>query len=123
VLAAVPQVSVTFHRAFDSLHDPLPAIDALLTVPQIDRLLTSGGEGTAARRGDRLREYVERARGRLTIIAGGGVDEDGLVHFARTGCVTEVHVGRAAREGGDPEAAVSVERVRRLKALIAGEDA
>lgn len=120
VLDEAPAVRATFHRAFDSLADPLAAIDALARVPQIDRILTSGGEGTAAQRCERLRAYGERAGARLTIIAGAGVDDEMLAEIARTGCVAEAHVGRAAREGHDPEGRVSISHVRRLRQLADG---
>ena len=47
---------------------------------------------------ERLQAYAARAAGRLTVIAGNGVTDETLGLFARTGCVREVHVGRAARE-------------------------
>lgn len=118
VLEAAPDVNVTFHRAFDQLTDPLRAIDELVRVPQIDRILTSGGEGTAAVRCDRLRQYALRAGQRVGIIAGGGVDEQLLTLITRGGVVREVHVGRAAREGGNRDGVVSAACVRRLKSLI-----
>jgi copper homeostasis protein len=42
VLDAAPTLPATFHRAFDSLRDPLRAIAALSEIPQIDRILTDG---------------------------------------------------------------------------------
>jgi copper homeostasis protein len=111
-------VRATFHRAFDSLDDPFAGIDAIAQIPQIDRILTSGGEGKREARAARLRACVERAGSRFTIIAGGGVDEEMLAHLAAEGCVEEVHIGRAARLGNDRNAAVSVERVRRLRHLM-----
>jgi copper homeostasis protein len=120
VLEPTPGVRVTFHRAFDSLRDPLSAIDRLSHLPQIDRILTRGGDRTPATRSERLREFAARAGRRFEIIAGGGVDDEALSVFARTGCVREVHVGRAARDGGDPEGPVSIERVCRLRELAGG---
>jgi copper homeostasis protein len=117
VLEAVPQARVTFHRAFDRLSDPLTAIDQLADVTQIDRLLTDGGGGSAESRCERLRQYVARAGGRLEIVAGGGVDEEAFAVFARNRCVREIHIGRIAREGSDPEGPVSADRVRRLRDL------
>jgi copper homeostasis protein len=117
VLSAAPGARVTFHRAFDDLADPFSAIDALVEVPQIDRILTDGGGGSPASRGTRLREYVARASGRLEILAGGGVDEEAFEWFVKDGCVREIHVGRAARDGTDADAPVSAARVRRLRAL------
>jgi copper homeostasis protein len=117
VLDAAPELRVTFHRAFDQLHDPVNAIDELVRVTSIDRILTDGGGGDAVSRCRRLTEYRARAGGRLEILAGGGVDEEIFAHLARTGCVREIHVGRIAREGDDPEGAVSADRVRRLRDL------
>ena len=125
VLQAAPTLPVTFHRAFDSLTDPLRAIDTLSQLPQIDRILTDGIEGPSRRaplrprRCVRLREYADRAASRLTIVAGSCVDEEMLAEVARTRCVREVHVGRAARDGADPEGPVTAARVRRLREILA----
>ena len=123
VLEAAPAVRATFHRAFDAIDEPLRAIDSLTAIAQVDRILTDGGGGSPAQRCERLRTYVARAAERLTVIAGSGVDDEVLGEIARTGCVREVHVGRAAREGGDPEGPVSAARVRRLRALADGKGA
>jgi copper homeostasis protein len=117
VIGAAPGVPVTFHRAFDALTEPERAIDVLAEIPAIDRILTSGGEGTALERSARLHSYSLRAGSRLTIIAGGGVDEEAIAVFAEARCVREIHVGRLAREGLDPEGPVSAARVRRIRDL------
>jgi copper homeostasis protein len=117
VIDAAPGLPVTFHRAFDALDEQDRAFDALVAVPAIDRILTSGGAGTPEERARRLRRYSVRA-GRLIVIAGGGVDEEAFRVFARDRCVREIHVGRAARAGDDPEGPVSAARVRRLRDLV-----
>ena len=117
VLEVVPKVRVTFHRAFDQLRDPVAAIDDVMRVAQIDRILTDGGGGDARSRCRRLTEYRAKAGARVEILAGGGVDDEIFAHLAKTACVREIHVGRIAREGNDPEAAVSADRVRRLRNL------
>jgi copper homeostasis protein len=114
VLEAAPGVRATFHRAFDQLRDPVSAIDRIAALPQIDRILTSGGSGTPGERADRLAEYSARAGERLTIIAGYAVDEAMIAAIVRTGCVREAHVGRAVREDDRQDGPVSAERVRRL---------
>ncbi len=119
VLEAAPGARATFHRAFDSLRDPLGAIDPIAAVPQIDKILTSGGIGTPVDRAARLAEYT-RAAGRLGIIAGSDVDDDVLGVIAAAQCVREVHVGRAAREFGRRDAPVSAALVRRLVTVAAG---
>jgi copper homeostasis protein len=120
VLEAAPGVAVTFHRAFDTLRDPERAIDVLAGIPAVDRILTSGGDGPALERCARLRTWSVRAGSRVQIVAGGGVDEQAFEIFAKRGCVRELHVGRAARKGNDPEGPVSTTRVRRLRDLAEG---
>ena len=117
VIEAAPGVPITFHRAFDSLADPLAAIDELSTNQRIDRILTGGGDGPAEQRCTHLREYVRRAGSRVTIIAGGGVDLEMFRLLVEQRTVREVHVGRTAREGGNAEGPVSAASVRRLRDL------
>ena len=118
VLSAAPSLAVTFHRAFDTLRDPLSAIAGLRTVPQVDRILTSGGSGNWEQRVRRLTDRVAAASPRITILAGGGVDEEGLRLLAAAGTVAEAHVGRAACEPQQPGAPVSADRVRLLTEIV-----
>ncbi len=118
VLSAAPAARATFHRAFDALADPLAAIDALRDVAQVDRILTSGGSGTENERCARLGSYTACADGRLTVIAGGGVTASMTDLIARTRCVTEVHVGRVARDDVDATSPVRADAVRRLRDLL-----
>ena len=118
VLAVAPGLPVTLHRAFDSVDDPEAAIEAALALPQIDRILTSGGSGDWPARCRRLSAWAERAGPRITILPGGGLDEDALQVLARCPALTEAHVGKAAREPQSSTAPVSAARVRHLKSLI-----
>jgi copper homeostasis protein len=120
VIEAAPAIPITFHRAFDSLNDQLSAIDTLSTIRRVDAILTSGGEGSAAERCARLHEFVQRAGSRLSIIAGGGVDLETFGLLERDHTVSWIHVGRAARDGQDPEGPVSAASVRRLRDLADG---
>jgi len=120
VLSAATRVPVTFHRAFDSLVEPDRAIDMLADHTQIDRILTSGGSGSAEERCARLRQYVARAGSRVTIIAGGGVDLQMFGLLVEQGIVREIHVGRLAREDENPAGPVSAASVRRLRDLTEG---
>ena len=120
VLSVAPGLPVTLHRAFEAADDPMEAIDTALTFPQIDRILTSGGAGGWEARCQRLSAYASRAGARIRILAGGGVLEDSIPVLARCPGIQEIHVGRAARVALEAAGPVSVERVRRLKALIQG---
>jgi copper homeostasis protein len=117
VLSAAPLLRTTFHRAFDAIGDQLSALRALRQISQIDRILTSGGDGPWTARCTRLAQLRAEAEEALTVIAGGGVDVEGLEALAASGCVREVHVGRAARNPPSGSAPVSADRVRQLRHL------
>ena len=122
VLAGLSTVPVTFHRAFDRVLDPVAGFEALRRIPQIDRVLTSGGDADWATRCATLRQYADSASG-LALVAGGGVDEAALSLIAATACVSEVHVGRAARDPQNRDAPVSADRVRRLRKTLDASEA
>jgi copper homeostasis protein len=117
VLSAAPHVRVTFHHAFDEARDPFAALEALGRVPNVDRVLTTGGSGTPVSRAARLAEYVTRAGPAITVLAGGGVDAEFLSALAAGGVVEEAHAGRAARDPATTSAPVSADRVRMLKSI------
>jgi copper homeostasis protein len=95
LIEAARPLSVTFHRAFDFTPDADKALDALIALG-VDRILTSGQAATA-REGTRvLARLVSRAAGRVTILAGGGVNEDNVAEIARRTGVREVHVRATA---------------------------
>ena len=74
------------------------------------------------RRTNLRNEYQRLAGSRLTIIAGGGVDEELLRLLAQRQIMREIHVGRAAREGQRLDGAVSAAAVRRLRTLLDSAD-
>ena len=115
VLSGARGIAVTLHRAFDTVSDPVATIESVRTRPQIDRILTNGGPGDWARRSRRLQEYCQAAGPGLTILAGGGLDEAAIRQLARSGVISEVHVGRAARVDNRPTAPVCADRVRQLR--------
>ena len=91
LIALARPLDVTFHRAIDVARDPIAALDDLLALG-VDRVLTSGQSRTALAGARAIAALVERAAGRLEILAGGGVDETNAREVvARTG-VREIHV-------------------------------
>lgn len=83
-------MEVTFHRAFDRVRDPLAELEVLIGLG-IERVLTSGGAPSVPEGLDVLRALVQRARGRIIVLPGGGVREHNAAEIlTRTG-VSELH--------------------------------
>jgi copper homeostasis protein len=94
-LAALARpLEVTFHKAFDQVCDPLEALDTLIGLG-VSRVLTSGGRPSAFEGVETLAALVERAHGRLIVMAGGRLDAGSLPRVIRQGKVSEVHLGSA----------------------------
>ncbi len=83
-------LSVTFHRAFDRCRDPEGAIEQLVQLG-FDRVLTSGQQPTALQGTELLSRINRMADGRITILAGCGVNEDNIKHIAEATGVHEFH--------------------------------
>src|SRR5206468_4566464 len=133
LIASARPLAVTFHRAIDVARDPLAALDDLLALG-VDRVLTSGQSRTALAGARVIASLVERAAGRVVILAGGGVDETNAREVvARTG-VREIHVrgtaparsamrykSRRVRMGGAPprdEFTLPVTDARRIRRIL-----
>lgn len=93
-------VDVTFHMAFDALpaDEQLGAID-WLAGQGVSRILTHGGPaGTPIEDNlGRLRAYVDRAAGRVTILPGGGITWENAERIASEVGVCEVHGTKIVR--------------------------
>jgi copper homeostasis protein len=88
---AARPLPVTFHRAFDVACDADAALDVLIDLG-VERVLTSGQAPTAPEGADLIARLVDRSAGRITILAGCGIDDTNVRELvARTG-VREVHV-------------------------------
>ncbi|MGH7150426.1 MAG: copper homeostasis protein CutC [Planctomycetota bacterium] len=89
VLAARP-MSVTFHRAFDEVADPFGALEELIEAG-VGRVLTAGGRGSAFDGRRAIRALLERARGRIVVMAGGGIRAGNVGEILAESGVSEVH--------------------------------
>lgn len=65
-------LSVTLHRAFDMCRDPYQALDEAISLG-INTILTSGQKQSAWEGRDLLAELIEKAEGRIDIMAGAGI--------------------------------------------------
>ena len=92
---------VTFHRAVDTLVDPLTAVETLCGLG-VTRILTSGGAERSVDGAEQLRRMVDVAAGRLQVMAGGGVRPVDVATLVAVG-VDAVHLsakGVVAADGG-----------------------
>jgi len=89
-------MSVTFHRAFDVVEDPDRALQELIELG-VDRILTSGQKATAGAGVPLIARLQERARGRIIIMAGCGINTLNVGTLIRETGVREIHVGGAVR--------------------------
>jgi copper homeostasis protein len=80
----------TFHRAFDEVPDPSEALEQLVKAG-VDRVLTSGGAKDAFEGRFELRKLVTQARGRIVVLAGGGVRAHNWRELVRDAGVVELH--------------------------------
>lgn len=87
---AANPMHVTLHRVFDTLSDPMKAIEIAADIG-IDRILTSGGAATAHQGIDQIRQYVDFAGDRLAIMAGGGIDAGNARRVVMQSGVREIH--------------------------------
>lgn len=84
-------MKVTFHRAFDMCSDPVDGLEDVIATGAV-RLLTSGLKKRAADGMEIIRQMIIQAGDRLTIMPGGGIDEDNVVRLVETTGAKEVHL-------------------------------
>lgn len=84
-------MEVTFHRAFDEMNqEPLEALEVVIGCG-CHRILTSGCQSSAEAGIDTLRQLVKQASGRITILAGAGVNPGNVAKIVAETGVAEVH--------------------------------
>lgn len=95
LIAAARPMKVTCHRAFDVTDDLFNALEDCIEVG-FDRILTSGGKATAAEGIDVIKQLVDRAQGRISIMPGSGIHEGNVRAIIQHTNVKEIHF--SARE-------------------------
>jgi len=96
LVAAARPMQVTFHRAFDVSADLDRSLDAVIATGA-DRILTSGGEQLATVGTPQIARLVENARGRITILAAGGIRHANVREFVLASGVREIHTSLRSR--------------------------
>lgn len=122
LLDTAPRLCATFHHAFDEAESPVAVISQLKKIAQIDCVLTSGGSGTLLEQAANLELYRQQALDEITILAGGGLNEEAIRFLcARTG-IREFHIGRAARFPHHSNGVVRAELVERLRRILSDDN-
>ena len=96
-----------FHRAFDATPDPFRALEQLIGLG-ITRVLTSGQRASALEGSATLGRLIERARGRIEILPGGGIRAHNVQELVRTTGCSQVHL-TAFGTNSDPSTAARPE--------------
>lgn len=118
ILACLPDYRCTFHRAFEHVDDPLAAICELKQIPQVDRILTNGGDRSEPERVKQLVEWQRAAAPEIRILAGVGVCPSFLAAIAEEPSLLEIHVGRAARSPHTTQGGVNRIQVSSVKSAL-----
>lgn len=93
-IATAGPLEVTLHRAIDLCLDPLDAVDVAADLG-ITRILTSGTAKNAFAGRNMIRQMVDRAADRLTIMPGSGVTAANVRQLVQETGVRDVHASCA----------------------------
>lgn len=100
LLAVCRPLPVTFHRAFDMVHDPQVALETLISLG-FERVLTSGCDSSALEGLSLIKKLAEQAKGRIVVVPGGGITERNLQRILEGSSASEFHCSaRSARDSG-----------------------
>ncbi|MCS7035290.1 MAG: copper homeostasis protein CutC [Saprospiraceae bacterium] len=93
--ATASGMGLTFHRAFDLVPTIDDALEMLIALG-FERVLTSGQAPSAYEGRNRLRQLVEQAAGRITIMPGGGISAHNIRALAEATGAVEFHLSARA---------------------------
>lgn len=82
---------VTFHKAIDELENLLEGVKILKTIPNIKRILTSGGKPTALEGQECIREMMAETEGIIKIIVAGKVLNSNVEKIQKLTGASELH--------------------------------
>ncbi|KOP28854.1 copper homeostasis protein CutC [Exiguobacterium acetylicum] len=107
------ELSLTFHRAIDSSRDILEAAEVLADFPEVDRILTSGGQATALEGKETIARLIKDYPD-LIILPGSGITLENAEALLEATNASELHVGSAVLQDG----VIQKERVEALTRLL-----
>jgi copper homeostasis protein len=84
-------MSVTFHRAFDMTPEPFVALEEVIATGA-DRLLTSAHGNMVFNDAKLIKELISRAKGRIIIMPGAGINENNIADIINKTDASEYHI-------------------------------
>ena len=85
-------MSVTFHRAFDMSRDPFEALEDIISIGGIQRILTSGQESSVLEGLPCIQELIQKAGSRIKILPGCGIHSRNIHRILDEIHVDELHM-------------------------------
>ncbi len=83
-------MGVTFHRAFDRCKDPFKALEVIINTG-CERILTSGLKNSVLEATDLIKELVEKANNRISIMPGAGINSTNILELKEITNAKEYH--------------------------------
>lgn len=118
IISQANGLEITFHRAFDEIHNQFLALEQLNEYTQITHVLTSGGPGKALDNIEHLKKLIEYSKTmNTTVLVGSGVSIDNAQQFLDIGA-KELHVGSSVRFDESFHSPINIELVRKLKKIM-----
>ena len=97
---AAGDMSITLHRAFDVCNDPFKALEQCKELG-INTILTSGQKNSCLACEDLICQLVDKAEGKVDILAGAGVNADVISKMVRSTKLTSFHLsGKITLDSG-----------------------
>jgi len=84
------KLNITFHRAFDVSRDPVASLEDIIELG-CDCLLTSGAAPSAIRGIPQISKLVDKANGRISIMAGSGINPSNAAEIIAATGVNAIH--------------------------------
>lgn len=96
LISLAKPMSVTFHRAFDVVPDPVESLHTLMKLG-VNRILTSGQKENALLGSDLINTLVNLAEDKLVLLAGGGITEENIASIVQQSGTDEFHFSAKRR--------------------------
>ena len=86
----VKPLSLTFHRAFDKVKNPIIALEEIIELG-FDHILTSGQNENCLEGSDQISQLIKQADGRISIMPGAGITEENIGEIVKRTGANEFH--------------------------------